>query len=218
MGQVSILTDKQKQILSEFAQSDFLKKNFYFTGGTVLSEYYLKHRYSDDLDFFSGEKFETQIIFTLIEQWSKQLKFNFQSNFAEVTYIFNLTFPDKEELKMDFSFYPYKRLESSKLRDGIEIDSLFDIAVNKLLVITQRTEVKDFVDLYFLLKTFTVSDLMAGVKKKFNVKLEPFVLASDFLKIEDFDFLPRMIKPLELDDLIEFYRDLSKKLGKKYLE
>lgn len=218
MGQISILTPYQKTILSEFSKSDFLKKNFYFTGGTVLNEYYLKHRHSDDLDFFSEKKFDTQVIFTLMEEWSKKLKFSFQSNFAEITYIFNLTFKDGQDLKVDFSFYPYKRLESGKLTDGIEIDSLFDIAVNKLLVVTQRTEVKDFVDLYFLLKTFTVSDLMVGVKKKFNVELDPFIIAADFLKIEDFDYLPKMIKPLKLKELIEFYRGLSKKLGKKYLE
>ena len=181
MGQISILTDKQKLILSEFAKNDFLKKSFYFTGGTVLTESYLQHRFSDDLDFFSADKFDNQVVFTLMQQWSKELKFNFQSNFAGVTYIFNLTFPDKEILKVDFSFYPYKRLEQGRLVDNIQIDSLLDIAVNKLLVVTQRTEVKDFVDLYFLLKTFTVSDLMVGVKKKFNVELEPFVIALDFL-------------------------------------
>lgn len=218
MGQISILTPEQKAVLSEFSKSDFLKNNFYFTGGTALSEYYLKHRHSDDLDFFTEDKFETQIIFTLMEQWSKQLKFNFQSNFAEVTYIFNLTFTNGQILKVDFSLYPYKRLEHGKREEVIEIDSLFDIAVNKLLVVTQRTEVKDFVDLYFLLKTFTVWDLMAGVKKKFNVELNPFVVASDFLKIEDFDYLPRMIKPLKIEDLVRFYRELSKKLGKKYLD
>ena len=59
---------------------------------------------------------------------------------------------------------------------------------------------------------------MAGVKKKFNVELDPFIVASDFLKIEDFDFLPKMIEPLKLGELIEFYRDLSKKLGRKYLD
>ena len=122
MGQISILTEKQKQILSEFAKSGFLKKNFYFTGGTVLSEYYLNHRHSDDLDFFSEDKFDNQVIFTLMQQWSEELKFNFQSNFAEVTYIFNLTFKDKQELKVDFSFYPYKRLKPGKLVDNIQIE------------------------------------------------------------------------------------------------
>ena len=29
-----------------------LDVDFYLTGGTVLSRCYLKHRYSDDLDFF----------------------------------------------------------------------------------------------------------------------------------------------------------------------
>ncbi|MDR1696214.1 MAG: nucleotidyl transferase AbiEii/AbiGii toxin family protein [Endomicrobium sp.] len=30
--------------------------SFYFSGGTALSEYYLRHRYSEDLDFFRKMK------------------------------------------------------------------------------------------------------------------------------------------------------------------
>jgi len=32
-----------------------LNKYFFLTGGSALARYYLKHRYSDDLDFFTGE-------------------------------------------------------------------------------------------------------------------------------------------------------------------
>lgn len=35
-----------------FTIIDKLKTGFYLTGGTALSRFYLKHRYSDDLDFF----------------------------------------------------------------------------------------------------------------------------------------------------------------------
>lgn len=41
---------------------------------------------------------------------------------------------------------------------------------------------------------------------------QPF---EEFLKIEDFTLLPKMIKPLTLDQLKSFFRVLAKKLGKK---
>ncbi|MBI3485714.1 nucleotidyl transferase AbiEii/AbiGii toxin family protein [Candidatus Daviesbacteria bacterium] len=217
MGKISILTQNQQIILNQLSLSEYLKE-FYLTGGTALSAFYLKHRYSDDLDFFSERKFDNKIIFTLMEMWSKKCNFKFSSNFAEVNYMFNLIFDKNSELKVDFAYYPYKRIEKRDIINGVEVDSLTDIAVNKLLVVTQRSEVKDFVDLYFLLRDFSVWDLIEGVKVKFKKEIDPFILAADFLKIEDFDFLPRMIKPLEIDLLKEFYRKLSKELGVKSLQ
>lgn len=119
---------------------------------------------------------------------------------------------------MDFGYYPYKRVEQGIKKAGLNVDSLLDIAVNKLLTISQRTEVKDFVDLYYLLQKFTIWDLMEGVRIKFKVKMDPFVIGSDFLKVENFDYLPKMIKPLTLEKLKAFFRKEVEKLGRKSLE
>lgn len=218
MGTLSLLTKEQKVILDEIRKSDFLKSNFYFTGGTTLSSFYLHHRYSEDLDFFSEEKFDNQSIFTLVEKWSKNLAFKFDSEFRQVVYVFNIEFKNKIKVKLDFGYYPYKRIDESNNLNGLKVDSLLDIAVNKLLTITQRDDVKDFVDLYFLLDKFTVWDLIEGVKVKFGMKLEPFIVASDFLKVEDFDFLPKMIKPLSLEELKKYFRIRAKELGRKVTE
>lgn len=129
--------------------------------------------------------------------------------------MFFLHFPEKKVVKIDFNYYPAKRLEKSVLNKGIYVDSLLDIAVNKLLTIVQRTDVKDFVDFYYLEPQFGVWDLIEGVKVKFNQKLEPYILASDFLKVEDFDFLPRMLKSISLKDLKNFFREKAKEVGKR---
>jgi hypothetical protein len=50
------------------------------------------------------------------------------------------------------------------------------------------------------------------------VKLEPFIIASDFFKIEGFDSLPRMIKPLSLEELQAFFRETAKDLARKSVE
>jgi predicted nucleotidyltransferase component of viral defense system len=200
--------------LAQVKKEPFFKQ-FYFTGGTALSAFYLQHRYSEDLDFFTPKKFDTQDIFDLIDSWSKKHDFTFTSEFHQVVYIFMLTFRSKEVIKVDFGHYAYKRIEKNNIIDGLKTDSLTDIAVNKLLTVTQRSNVKDFVDLYFLLDKFTIWDLTEGVRIKFRMELEPYILASNFLKVEDFDFLPKMILPLTLEELKTFFREKAKEMGLK---
>ncbi|HUD44681.1 MAG TPA: nucleotidyl transferase AbiEii/AbiGii toxin family protein [Patescibacteria group bacterium] len=215
MGTLHLLTKEQQTIFDEIVKNDYFRKQFYFTGGTALSAVYLHHRYSDDLDIFSENTLNNQTIFSLIQEWSKKHDFTFQSRFVEVTYIFDLLFSNNTQLKVDFSYYPYKRIEKGNTTEGFNIDSLNDIAINKVVTIQQRNDVKDFVDLYYLLQDFSLWDLIHGVKEKFNIEIDPFLLATDFLKVEDFTFLPRMIKPLTLDELKSFYRLRAKDLGEQ---
>ena len=215
MGKIPILTKEQKTVLGEIAKINSFKDNFYFTGGTALAAFYLNHRLSEDLDFFSDHKFDNQVILTLIEELSKKLQFKYQSNFREVVYIFNLTFKNGTKLKVDFGYYPYKRLRKGQILESIEIDSLFDIAVNKLQTVRQRSQVKDFVDLYFLLKEFTLWDLMEGARVKFRMEIDPYLVGVDFMKAEKFENLPKMIVPLKLSDLQSFYKNTAKKLGRR---
>lgn len=55
MGIRTILSDFQKTTLSLFKKTP-LAKTFYLAGGTALSEFYLQHRKSEDLDFFTQEE------------------------------------------------------------------------------------------------------------------------------------------------------------------
>lgn len=217
MGKISILTKSQREILNQIVRNNYILENFYLTGGTALSEVYLKHRLSEDLDFFTDRKYDTLIIANLIKQISNGLGCTFQSELLEFLYRFNLTLPNSQVLKLDFSYYPYKRVEKGKVfYKGLIIDSLLDIAINKLSTIQQRYNVKDFVDLYFLLDKLSLWDLIEGVRVKFRMEIEPWILASDLIySVEKFDSLPRMIKPLTLKELKIFYRNLAKELGRK---
>jgi len=167
------------------------------------------------LDFFSEKEFNTQAIFNFIGEMAKKYNFTFESRFEEVVYIFDLIFTDCYKLKLDFSFYPYKQLEKGDLIENLPIDSLFDIATNKIVTVSQRNDVKDFVDLYYLLQKFSLWDLISAAKLKFKLEIDPFLLATDFLKVEDFTFLPKMIKPLTLPDLKAFYSKTAKDLSQK---
>lgn len=219
MGKMSILTSKQQLILDKVKKSSFIQKNFYFTGGTALSEFYLKHRYSEDLDFFSENKFEIDDIRFEISKWAKETRFTYKSFQRGFVYFFILNFNDKKSLKVDFGYYPVRRIEKGKTIKDIAIDSLLDIAVNKFSAIHQRSASRDLVDLYFLLKKFTIWDLVAGARVKFNLETDPWILSSDLeFAAKDVKTLPRMIKPLKLISLKKYFRNLAKQLGKKSVE
>lgn len=215
MGKVPIITSEQKIILDEIRKNEYLRNNFYFTGGTALSAVYLHHRYSDDLDFFTPKTLDTKPIADFLRELARRYSFTYRTQTFGHALFCTLHFPGGKPLKVDFSTYPYQQLEKEKISIGIKIDSLLDIAVNKLSLLSQRIEVKDFVDLYFLLHKFSLWDLIEGVRVKFNMEIEPFLLASDFLKVEDFPLLPRMIKPLTLSQLKKYFRSHATSLAKK---
>mgnify|MGYP001579821761 CR=1 FL=1 len=202
MGKVTFLSDKQKSVLEAVGSDNRFSSKFYFTGGTALAEFYLQHRESVDLDLFAQEKFETKFVGEAVDGWAKKLGFRAKSRYVDPVLIFDMDFGDGSILKVDFSYYPYKRLQEGEQRcAGIQVDSMLDIGVNKLMALTQRAEVKDFVDLYFLLNEFTFWDLREGVEKKFKREIDPYAMAADFLVVESFEYLPKMVKPLTLEEL-----------------
>jgi len=215
-----IFTPTQGIVFDELAKSQKLKERFYFTGGTALSVFYLQHRYSDDLDFFSNRPFDFNLALDFMNKVAVLLGGHLLFSDKERVVVFQLMKDNQLLIKVDFGYYPYLSLKEGRVEQGVVIDSLYDIAVNKLLTINQRREVKDFVDLYFLLqKDFSVWDLLYGVEAKFKMELDLIWLGSDFLKkSRGFTFLPKMIKPLELSELQRFFRELALEVGGKAIE
>lgn len=218
MGKVSTevtFNPIQKTIFNSFAKDKSLPKRFYFTGGTALSAIYLHHRESEDLDFFSESDFDNEYIIEFIERVAPLINTQSRITLKERVRIFELVNNNKElVIKVDFGYYPHPRLKKGKKEQGVEVDSLVDIAANKITTILQRTEVKDFVDLFFLLKKYTIWDLLHWSQQKFRLEIDLIWLSSGFLKAEKFDYLPKMLVSLDLSELKEFYKDLAKTLGK----
>lgn len=212
MGKITF-TELQKIIFDAFSKQQNLVNKFYFTGGTALSAIYLHHRESEDLDFFSQEDFENDLILEFIGQISVKIKAKPRITLKERVRIFEFFKGGKLLIKVDFGYYPYQRLEKGTNLQGVSVDSLLDIGANKIMTIMQRTEVKDYVDLYFLLKQHTFWDLLNHSQHKFKIEIDLILLASNFLRANQFDYLPKMLVPLKIGDLQEFYKDLAKKIG-----
>src|SRR3990172_6621286 len=122
MGKIQFISREQKIVLDEVGKDNFLSSRFYFSGGTALSAFYLQHRYSQDLDFFSYDKFENQVIFGIVQKWSKKYNFKFEARFVEVVYNFNLLFEKGKIIKLDFAYYPYKQIEKPQIIKGVSVD------------------------------------------------------------------------------------------------
>ncbi len=210
---VKELTLQMEDFLKEFSQHSKLANKFYFTGGTALAYYYLHHRVSVDLDFFSTDKIEPQETLNFVTAWSQNRGAILNTREVGDVQIYEMRFPNDYTLKVDFAHYPYKQIEPTNLFDGIMVDSKKDIAVNKVVAVSQRTDVKDFVDLYYLLKEYSIYNLHELSNIKFRRDYDLMLLASDLTKIKHFDYLPKMLTDLTLDELKIFYLDLWNNVG-----
>lgn len=131
---------------------------------------------------------------------------------------YELDLPQKHKLKVDFVHYEFDQLKKPNTLVGLAIDSIEDIAVNKLLTISQRTASKDYVDLYFILKKYTFWDLRIGVERKFRMEIEPLYLASLLKKADALEMMPIMKQKMSLETLKNFFLAESKKLAAPMLK
>lgn len=212
----SILTPKQSQFLGIVSQSEQITKNFYLTGGTALSEFYLQHRQSLDIDLFSEkQEVDQKLTEAFLKKISKNLnivEIKRSQMMGLVSYI--LIFNDRQELKVDFNYYPFPRIEKGVKFKNLEVDSVYDIAANKLHTIFMQPRSRDYLDLYLIMQKYgySLNKLILAAKAKFDWHIDRVTLASQFIKATDFDESSMMIIPFSKKDMDEFFLSLAKSL------
>lgn len=221
MRHINILTKTQHAFLEAFGKQPFSSK-FYLSGGTALAEFYIPYRLSEDLDFFSTEEVQTGEIIAFLGSIKKHLGFdNFEFNTSFNRNLFFLSFPNSQEkLKLEFTYYPFEQIHMPKVELGVKVDSIEDIAVNKLFTIYQNPRSRDFIDLYMIIKKyfFTIDDLIKKAKVKFDTHVDSLKLGSQFLLAEELKDYPNLIKSLKESEWQNFFRELAKNLKKDILK
>ncbi|MBI5620572.1 nucleotidyl transferase AbiEii/AbiGii toxin family protein [Candidatus Gottesmanbacteria bacterium] len=211
-------TSIQQKFLDEVRREPYLTKKFYLTGGTALSACYLNHRESEDIDLFTDAPFDNATIIAAMTRIITALKVKATLATIHERLRYDLAFPKNKLLKVDLVFYDFKHIEPVNALDGLSVDSIGDIAVNKLLALSQRTASKDFVDLFFLLKHYTIWDLRQAVEHKFKMDIDPFYLSALFAKAEDLTNMPIMKKKLSLEVLKKFFLKQARILASPLLK
>ncbi|MDZ7361710.1 MAG: nucleotidyl transferase AbiEii/AbiGii toxin family protein [candidate division KSB1 bacterium] len=98
---------------------------------------------------------------------------------------------------------------------GINIDNLLDIACNKFSALFDRHEAKDFVDVYFLCQEFMPFDELFAHTQKKHVGLDEYWMARALENVSLVEKLPRMLKPLDLPTLRQFFEEQLARLMKR---
>lgn len=209
-----ILYRHQITLLSLFFTSPF-GKQFFFTGGTALSAFYLAHRESQDLDFFSLQPFDTFILRTTMQEIANKTESTMTMQIRSQTYNEVFLENKKEDWaqKVDIVQEQPKHFGEIKYIDNIPVDSLVNIATNKILAIFGRLEPKDYIDLFFILtKTELSFDEMFSLAKQKDTGLSEFYFANAIADVDKFETLPKMKIPFDKDKFVQFYKELSNKL------
>jgi len=217
---VPILTPQQTQALTLIATTQ-LSKQFYFSGGTALAHYYLQHRLSEDLDFFNLEEFDPQAIVVALKSLQPQLKFlsfDFQSSFNRN--LFFLTFENAYILKLEFTYYPFTQVEPPTQKDGLMVDSVLDIATNKLFTIAQKPRGRDYFDLFCIIKKYDyqMDKLRMLAKQKFDWDVDPLQLASRLHEVDKHLDDPILTRTVEKNELTNFFQSEAVRFEKQILK
>lgn len=221
MEQGTGLTAGQKQLLDLAIKEPYILNTFYLSGGTALSYWYLHHRQSDDLDLFSTVPFD----YDRITRWFRanerilnydQLRFDEDYGFLKV----DIHFSNKQRLLIDFHHYTNTTLESGIVWNGLKIDSLTDITVNKLDTIATGPRTRDYVDLYFIFQSTPqkLDSLLSLVAKKFKESIDPMQLSKNLLKAREYTDYPKMLVPFAKNEMYRFYEGLAGSLKSKILK
>ena len=169
----------------------------YLAGGTALA-LQLGHRVSEDLDFFTSEEFDEQQL--LVELGELGL---IRGSVAWRTIIGRIN-----KTKFSLFYYKYPLLSETLEFEGIKLASKQDIAAMKIHAMEDRGVRRDFIDLFFLAKEFSIDQMLEFYDKKYDV-LDERILhiiksMGYFDDADDDDWKPEMIKEVDWEEIKDF--------------
>jgi predicted nucleotidyltransferase component of viral defense system len=138
-------------------------QDFYLVGGTALSLMY-GHRISVDLDIFSSQKFDNQVL-------HEALKSEFgQDYIVEDKPAFFGIFCYIGDVKVDIVRFSHPLIKPTLEIDGVRMYAPEEIVAMKVQAILGRGKKKDFWDVAELLQHFTVKDFVDFHKEKYSTQ------------------------------------------------
>jgi hypothetical protein len=155
----NILDRERFDMLSLFS---FLKNDFYLAGETGLA-FQFGHRDSVDFDFFTDKEVKMDSLFN-------GLKVNFEGRKLKKIQEDKdtLTILIDNNVKVSFFRYEYPLINNLIETDYFKIASIEDIGCMKCAAILSRSLLKDYIDLYFIIKRVGLKNLLNYCLKKFE--------------------------------------------------
>src|SRR6056297_1110390 len=183
----SILPEKQQETFFILKEKEWLNP-FYLAGGTALALQY-KHRESVDFDFFSDKDFNNHELTEALKKIGETEIFSEEKNTLHTLV---------NGVQISFLGYKYKLMKAPESEANIKIADHLDIACMKLSAIISRGTKKDFVDLFYLLRHFSLEELFKVYHKKYNLSDHNYILLKSLVYFSDAEEDPM---PLVKEDI-----------------
>lgn len=223
----STLTETQRIFLEAFFSSGGTGTHFYLSGGTGLSGFYLHHRYSEDIDLFTMDPAQIPRIRGILQdsleacglevterrEGEEMLEYKVRGD----------PHPTHPLRKIDVVRDTQPVFSPPEFHGVVRVDSLLNIAVNKVAAIFSRSyELKDYVDLFFILQVrpFDLDALLPLAAQK-DLGFDELRFAASLAGMSNLrglhSFLEQfMVKPVSGDDLIRFCREAAARIFDRY--
>ena len=162
-------------------------KELRLVGGTSLALQY-GHRQSIDLDFFGKPRVSQEDILEMARRTGELKILNRTQS------ILQLVLNGVKVDVVDYSCYDW--MDSPVMEDGLVLASPKDIAALKVNAIEGRGTKKDFVDIYELLKHYSLSEILDFYSKKYpNYSIFRALLSLTYFEDAENQAMPVMMFP-----------------------
>ena len=165
---MKFLTDKTESVFNLLAEFAILSE-FSFVGGSAVA-YYLKHRLSEDLDFFAWQKYLPEKIHHLTKDIAKNHKVKVVNSTQEYLDLFI------DNIKVTFFANDWEALNKNRncINKNIFAADLKLLCAMKVNTLSLRAKFRDYYDLYVMNKeAFNIKDIynnasffLPGMSKK----------------------------------------------------
>ena len=175
-----------------------LVRNFYLAGGTALA-LHLGHRKSVDLDFFSAQAFNEDVLIAALQILPS---LSVLSKSPQTIHL------HLSSTKVSFIGYDYPLLfPLENLRD-LAVADVRDIACMKISALASRGSRRDFVDLYLVARRYGLPHLLDLFQQKFaraNYSLLHVRKALTYFVDAENEAMPDMLVPLSWSEVKAFF-------------
>ena len=187
-------------------------KDYYMVGGTALS-LQLGLRESYDFDFCVKSEFNNEILLDELKSIGNVEVIQNQKGTCDVLL---------NGVQVSFFYYPNKVLaEFTKAKEmpNLNIASILDIAVMKLVAIGGRGAKKDFFDLYKIIEKCNINsyELVKGLKQKCgdNINYVNIIMGLSYFEDAEDEILTNTFGDYNWENIKKFFIEFQKKVQKE---
>ena len=171
-----ILTREQKKLLPLIKKFSDV---FSLVGGTAIA-LQIGHRRSVDFDLFNLKDFDADRVRDEIRKGNR-IENTFIERPGELTI-------SVDGVKITFYKYPFEIKFSESFGDIIKIPDLLTLGAMKAFALGRRAKWKDYVDLFFIFKKYTIREISDKAKSLFAGEFNEKLLREELSYFADIDY------------------------------